>query len=70
RRTGLYESIALDADLLDMIQPGLSALEFERAARKAGALSLADDGRAKIAAGVTDANEIWRVIGEHVEPSS
>ncbi len=70
RRTGLYESIELNAELLDMIQPGLSALEFERAARKAGALSLADDGRAKIAAGLTDANEIWRVIGEHVGPSA
>jgi general secretion pathway protein E len=70
KRIGLFESIDLGADLLDLIQPGLSALEFEREARKAGAVSLADDGRAKIAASITDANEIWRVLGEHVVPKA
>ena len=68
-RTGLFESIDLDAELLEMIRPGLSAAEFEQAARRHGARSLLDDGRAKIAAGITDADEIWRVLGERVEPS-
>ncbi|PHS23616.1 MAG: type II secretion system protein GspE [Robiginitomaculum sp.] len=68
RRTGLYESIELTPDLLNLIQDGLSSLEFEQAARAAGALSLTDDGRAKIQAGITDTDEIWRVLGERVEP--
>ncbi len=67
-RTGLYESIDLDADLLEMIQPDLSSTAFEKAARRHGAHSLMDDGRAKIAAGITDADEIWRVLGERMEP--
>ncbi len=69
-RKGLFESIDLTASLLDLIQPGLSALEFEKAAKSAGAVSLADDGREKITAGITDANEIWRVLGEHIESPS
>ena len=69
-RTGLFESIDLDASLLELIQPGLSAMEFEKAARRHGARSLMDDGRAKIAAAITDADEIWRVLGERAEPLS
>ncbi len=69
-RSGLFESIDLDAALLEIIQPGLSALEFEHAARESGALSLEDDGRAKIKAGITDSDEIWRVLGTRVDASS
>ncbi len=69
-RIGLFESIDLDPAMLDLVQPGLSAMGFEKAARTAGAKSLADDGRAKILAGITDTDEIWRVLGEHVETSA
>ncbi len=65
-RKGLFESIDLTPALLEMIQPDLSALEFERAARESGCLSLSDDGQAKVKAGLTDADEIWRVLGERV----
>ncbi|MBL4594963.1 MAG: type II/IV secretion system protein [Robiginitomaculum sp.] len=66
-RSGLFEVIDMQNNLLSLIRPGAAAPEFEEAARNAGFSSLADDARIKLAAGLTDADEIWRVLGEKVE---
>jgi type II secretory ATPase GspE/PulE/Tfp pilus assembly ATPase PilB-like protein len=65
-RSGLFEIIDMSDELLALIQPGASAPEFERAAKKAGYLDMADDGRAKLSSGQTDSAELWRVLGEHI----
>jgi len=67
-RSGLFELINMQEELLSLIRPGAAAPEFARAAAKAGFDSLADDARAKLKAGLTDSDELWRVLGERIEP--
>lgn len=66
-RSGLFELLDINDDILALIQPGAAAADFEAAARKAGIGFLADDARAKLTAGLTDSDELWRVLGTKIE---
>ncbi len=66
-RSGLFEIIDMNDDILALIKPGAAAPEFEQAAKKAKYTSLADDGRAKLKAGLTNSAELWRVLGQKIE---
>ena len=59
-RDGVYEVIAIDAELQAMIHDGASEAALEEAARARNP-SLLDDGVAKVKAGVTTVEEVARV---------
>ncbi len=60
-RHAIYEVIAVDAALRALIHDGASEADLVAAARRAGP-SLAADGAAKVAAGVTSIAELARVV--------
>lgn len=62
-RTGIYEIIRIDDELRDMIHRNASEHEMERHAH-ARAPNLLQDGRAKVLAGVTSVQELFRVTRE------
>ncbi|MBV8971517.1 MAG: Flp pilus assembly complex ATPase component TadA [Sphingomonadaceae bacterium] len=62
-RVALYEVVAVDAALRALIHDGAAEADLAAAARAAGP-GLADDGAAKIAAGVTSVAEVARVLGD------
>jgi type IV pilus assembly protein PilB len=60
-RIGLYEVLAVDDDIRDLVATGGSVLEIQRAARSKGVSSLRDDGIAKVLEGSTSYLELLRV---------
>ncbi|MDZ7825876.1 MAG: type II secretion system ATPase GspE [Gammaproteobacteria bacterium] len=62
-RTGIYELIAVDDTLRDMIHAGASEQEMERHAH-ARTVNLTGDGREKVLNGVTSVAEVLRVTRE------
>lgn len=62
-RLALFELLALDDALRDLIGSRASVLELERAARGQGNPGLIDDARAKVKAGLTTTEEVLRVLG-------
>ncbi len=61
-RIGVFELFLPDATAAQRIADGASAAEIFVAARAAGFVTLAEDARAKVAAGLTTEPEILRVI--------
>ena len=59
-RTGIYELVTVDDSFRDMIHDQASEQELTRHVREANP-SIADDGRAKVLAGITSVNEVMRV---------
>jgi general secretion pathway protein E len=62
-RTGVFEVLAIDDALRDAIAAGASSATLARIAAASGHRSLADDARAKLATGITDRDEVVRVVG-------
>lgn len=62
-RTGIYELIAVDETLREMIHVGASEQEMERYAHTR-TTNLTGDGRSKVLAGVTSVAEVLRVTRE------
>ncbi len=62
-RTGIYELIAIDDHMREMVHKGVSEQELERYARTKGP-SIRADGRAKVLAGITTLEEVMRVTRE------
>jgi len=62
-RAALYEVVEVDATLQSMVHDRLSEAEISRHARSLGP-GILDDGLAKVAAGVTSATELARVLHE------
>lgn len=60
-RLGLYEVVEVDERLQALIHDGASELELGRAARLSGP-GLMDDARAKLLAGLTTVDEVFRVV--------
>lgn len=60
-RLGLYEVVEVDERLQALIHDGASELELAQAARLSGP-SLLDDARAKLLAGLTTVDEVYRVV--------
>ena len=62
-RTGIYELIAVDDTMREMVHKGVSEQELEKYARTKGP-SIRADGRAKVLAGITTLEEVLRVTRE------
>ncbi len=62
-RAPLVEHLALDPTLRDAVLARSSAAELEARALRAGLISLAERGRAAVAAGLTTEAELARVLG-------
>jgi type IV pilus assembly protein PilB len=60
-RIGLYEVLAVDDDIRDIVATGGSVLEIQRAARSKGVASLREDGITKVLEGSTSYLELLRV---------
>ena len=60
-RTAIYEIMPVDEELRTEIMNGESATTMKRSAVKRGLITLREDGRQKIAAGLTTADEVLRV---------
>ena len=60
-RIGLYEVLAVDDDIREIVATGGSVLEIQRAARAKGVTSLREDGVAKVLEGSTSYLELLRV---------
>ena len=59
-RTGIYELIAIDDTMREMVHDGVSEHELERYARKHGP-SIRADGRRRVLEGKTTLEEVLRV---------
>ena len=62
-RTGIYELVTIDDELRTMIHDGAGEADLLAQARQHSA-ALAEDGWAKVCAGVTSAEEVLRVSRE------
>ncbi len=60
-RVGVYEMFAPDDDMLELISKGAGLQELRRQAASHGYVSLAEDGLAKVKAGVTTVEELLNV---------
>lgn len=61
-RTGVFEVMHVSDDIRRMLRPGASVHELRHAARRAGMVSLAEEGRARLEAGVTALAELRRAV--------
>lgn len=65
-RAALYEILIPSIEMLDLISTNSSYLELTKQAKKEGMTTLIEDGRDKVNAGITTADEILRVLGAQV----
>ena len=61
-RMGIFEVLALDEEMGDMIERGVPVRELREAARASGVESARDDGVRKVLAGETSLSELTRVV--------
>lgn len=61
-RTGIFEVCALTEKLRDLIRTGSSGAQIREQALKEGFYTFKDDGIIKVLQGVTDLEELYRVI--------
>lgn len=61
-RAGIYEAIVIDASMEDLIQKKPPATEIKKLARHQGFLNLQQDGIFKVLEGLTDLQELGRVV--------
>jgi type II secretory ATPase GspE/PulE/Tfp pilus assembly ATPase PilB-like protein len=66
-RTAIYEFLPVDEVLRTQIMEGASASIMKRTAGQRGMISLREDGRDKIRAGLTTADEVLRVTQMDVD---
>lgn len=66
-RTAIHELFVMDGTMHRAIQAGADATELHETARKAGMLTLFEDGLRKVAAGVTSLDEVLRVTQDQTE---
>lgn len=62
-RVGVYEVLAPNDQLRDLIARGANMLEMSSVAREAGTRTLIEDARDKVRSGLTTAEEVLRVLG-------
>lgn len=63
-RTGIYELLRVNDELRDAISHNQSSAVLEKIAVKNGMKTLLEDGRAKVAAGITTEEELFRSANE------
>lgn len=66
-RIGVYEIILVDDAIEEMIFKNPSEAEIRKAAYTQGQITMREDGILKVVAGITDLEEVDRVVGEGVE---
>ncbi|MGE5307486.1 MAG: GspE/PulE family protein [Deltaproteobacteria bacterium] len=66
-RTGIFELMAVDDELREMVIAGSSSLELRKKSQDKGMKLLSEDGLDKALAGITTVEEVARVCEEHVE---
>jgi len=62
----VFELLAPDDRLRDLISRGAPVLDIDAAARDTGTGTLLEDARDKVAAGITTPEEVLRVLGAQV----
>ncbi|MDA8383465.1 MAG: ATPase, T2SS/T4P/T4SS family [Betaproteobacteria bacterium] len=62
-RVGIYEVLVPNDEMRHLMSSGGSIVDIARLARGIGALTLIEDGRQKVAQGVTTLEELLRVLG-------
>ena len=60
-RTGIYELFTVDDEIRRLVHGNASEAEIRAAALRSGMLTMRDDGRRWVEAGVTSADEVVRV---------
>ena len=63
-RSGIFELLILDDELREAVNRNASSGELEKIAVRHGMITLKEDGEAKVAAGVTTADELNRSAAE------
>jgi type IV pilus assembly protein PilB len=66
-RTGVFELLRMTEAVRQVVAAGGSTGQIREAARAAGMVSLAEDGLAKMTAGITSASELLRLAGDQYE---
>src|SRR5437899_10358442 len=61
-RTGVFETLVLDARIRDLILRGATEEDIRIAAQESGMRILVEDGREKAKAGITTIEELGRII--------
>jgi type II secretory ATPase GspE/PulE/Tfp pilus assembly ATPase PilB-like protein len=61
-RVGIYEVLAMDEEMADMIERGVPVRELRETARAKGVESVREDGVRKVLAGETSVSELVRVV--------
>ncbi|MER3465753.1 MAG: type II secretion system protein GspE, partial [Armatimonadota bacterium] len=65
-RAGLFEAMGVSSEIRRLIVANAPAQEIRSVAEELGMLSLRDDARRKVLAGVTTVEEVIRVTSEAV----
>ncbi|MBO0734562.1 MAG: type II/IV secretion system protein, partial [Methylocapsa sp.] len=60
-RNGVFELLELKDEVYDLVGPGADGRMIDLAARRAGMMTMVEDGIAKCRSGVTSAAEVLRV---------
>jgi general secretion pathway protein E len=60
-RCGVFEMLEVKGEVYELIRPDADGPSIDRAARRAGMMTMIDDAVAKCRAGVTSATEVLRV---------
>ncbi len=60
-RSGIYELLPVDEGVRDLVMRGADSNAIKEAARRAGMVTLREDGVCKVVAGLTSAEEVLRV---------
>ncbi len=63
-RSGIYELLVVDDDIRRAIVENKTSVEIANIAKKNGMTTLIEDGRAKVASGVTNAAEVKRSVAD------
>lgn len=61
-RLGVHEAIFMDEELAELLKMGPSAAEIEKATRRQGYLTMAQDGVLKAISGFTSLEEVFKVV--------
>ncbi len=65
-RSGIYELLVVDETVRELVMSGANAVTIREAARRRGMVTLREDGVAKLAQGLTSAEEVLRVTQDEI----
>ncbi len=65
-RSGIYELLVVDETVRELVMSGANAVTIREAARRRGMVTLREDGVAKLAQGLTSAEDVLRVTQDEI----